>query len=77
MLVCGGGWKNGALIRRLAKRLPDISVDSTEALGLDPDYIEAATFAWLAQETLAGRPGNEPAVTGASGHRILGGIFPA
>ena len=77
VLVCGGGWKNGALIRRLAKRLPDISVDSTEALGLDPDYIEAATFAWLARETLASRPGNEPAVTGASGHRILGGIFPA
>ena len=45
--------------------------------GLDPDFIEAMGFAWLARETLAGRPGNLPAVTGAAGPRILGAIHPA
>ena len=34
-------------------------------------------FAWLARQTLAGRPGNLPAVTGARGPRILGAIFQA
>jgi anhydro-N-acetylmuramic acid kinase len=34
-------------------------------------------FAWLARQTLAGRAGNLPAVTGARGPRILGAIFQA
>ena len=76
LLVCGGGWKNGMLIRRIAALSPDIVVCSTDALGLDPDFIEAATFAWLARQTLLGQPGNEPAVTGANGPRIIGGIYP-
>jgi len=56
---------------------PGVAVESTTALGLDPDFIEAAGFAWLARETLAGRPGNLPAVTGARGPRVLGAIHPA
>lgn len=76
VLVCGGGWKNRHLIQRIAALAPGIAVTSTQALGLDPDYIEAATFAWLARETLHGRPGNNADVTGAAGPRILGGIFP-
>ena len=31
----------------------------------------------LAEQALAGQPGNVPAVTGAIGARVLGGIFPA
>jgi anhydro-N-acetylmuramic acid kinase len=34
-------------------------------------------FAWLARQTLAGRSGNLPAVTGARGSRVLGAIFQA
>jgi len=34
-------------------------------------------FAWLARETLAGRPGNLPDVTGARGPRILGALYAA
>ena len=34
-------------------------------------------FAWLARETLAGRPGNAPAVTGADRPCVLGAIHPA
>ena len=77
MLVCGGGVRNAALMARLAAYLPQAIVESTAMHGLEPDYVEAMGFAWLAREALAGRPGNLPAVTGASGRRILGTVFPA
>ncbi len=74
LLVCGGGAHNPLLMARLAARLPDVAVASTASVGLDPDFIEAAGFAWLARETLAGRPGNLPTVTGARGPRVLGAV---
>jgi len=74
LLVCGGGVHNPLLMARLAHRLPGVVVASTASIGLDPDFIEAAGFAWLARETLAGRPGNLPSVTGARGPRVLGSI---
>jgi anhydro-N-acetylmuramic acid kinase len=77
LLACGGGVHNPLLMQRLAMRLPGIVVESTAAHGVDPDFIEAMGFAWLARETLAGRPGNLPAVTGAAGPRILGAIHRA
>lgn len=77
VLVCGGGVRNPGLMARLAAYLPQAVVESTSAHGLDPDYMEAMGFAWLARETLAGRPGNLPAVTGASGRRVLGTVYPA
>jgi anhydro-N-acetylmuramic acid kinase len=74
VLVCGGGVHNPLLLQRLAARLPGVDVASTATLGQDPDFIEAAGFAWLARETIAGRPGNLPSVTGARGPRVLGAI---
>lgn len=75
LLACGGGAHNPLLMQRLAARLPGVTVASTASVGLDPDFVEAAGFAWLARETLAGRPGNLPAVTGAAGPRVLGAIY--
>lgn len=77
LLVCGGGVHNPLLMARLAARLPGITIASTATVGMDPDFIEAAGFAWLARETLSGRPGNLPSVTGARGPRVLGAIHPA
>ena len=77
LLACGGGVHNAALMRRIAARLPGVEVGSTADVGIDPDFVEAAGFAWLAREALAGRPGNRPSVTGARGPRILGGIYRA
>jgi len=57
--------------------LPDCIVESTAAHGLDPDFVEAMGFAWLARQTLLGLPGNVPSVTGADGFRVLGGVYPA
>ena len=74
---CGGGVHNGALMDALRDQLPDLRVDTTAALGLDPDYVEAVGFAWLARARLAGLPGNLPSVTGARGPRVLGAIYSA
>ncbi len=75
ILVCGGGARNRTLMSALARRLAPRPVQDTGAHGLDPDWVEAAAFAWLARETLADRPGNIPAVTGASRRAILGGVW--
>ena len=75
--VCGGGAHNAWLKQRLTDRLGGTAVTTTEAIGVDPEWVEAWAFAWLAEQTLAGQPGNVPAVTGARGPRVLGGIFPA
>jgi anhydro-N-acetylmuramic acid kinase len=74
--VCGGGSHNAHLMRRLATLLAPATVASTAAIGMDPDWVEAATFAWMASRTLDGLAGNAPVVTGAAGARILGGIYP-
>lgn len=75
MLVCGGGARNAHLMDLLRSYLPNMHVESTAAHGLDPDWIEAAAFAWMAKETLAGRASNVPSVTGARHPVILGGIY--
>lgn len=77
LLVCGGGVRNPRLLARIATRLPDVSVESTAAHGVDPDFVEAMGFAWLARQTLAGRPGNLPSVSGARGPRVLGAVYAA
>ncbi len=77
VIACGGGVHNRVLMDSLAAALPYIAVESSAAHGLDPDFVEAMAFAWLARETLAGRPGNLPAVTGAAGLRVLGAVYPA
>ena len=77
LLVCGGGAHNPQLMQALAAELPNMQVDTTARYDMDPNIIEAAAFAWLAQRTLDGLPGNLSAVTGAAGPRILGNITPA
>ncbi len=76
VLVCGGGVHNLALMFRLQVLLGEVAVRSIEDHGVPPDWIEAMAFAWLAQQTLAGRPGNVPSVTGAAREVVLGGIWP-
>jgi anhydro-N-acetylmuramic acid kinase len=77
LYVCGGGAHNSTLMRRISACLPNIRVATTTVLGIDPDWVEALAFAWLARQTLHHAPGNLPSVTGARGARILGAIYPA
>ncbi len=73
--VCGGGVRNRYLMERFTKILPECGVKTTDSLGLHPDYIEAAAFAWLARERIHLRSGNLPAVTRARHSTILGGVY--
>jgi anhydro-N-acetylmuramic acid kinase len=77
VLVCGGGVHNPLTMERLAEQLRPMDVRSTMSIGFDPDWVEAAAFAWLAARTMDGVAGNLPAVTGATHPVILGGIYPA
>ena len=75
--VCGGGAHNRYLLERFANALPECKIQTTAALGLDPDHVEAAAFAWLARERINLRDGNIPEVTRARRSTVLGGIYAA
>lgn len=71
LLVCGGGAHNRDLLARL-ERLTGVTPQSTATAGLDPDWVEASAFAWLAWAFWNRQPGNAPAVTGARREAVLG-----
>ncbi len=75
ILVCGGGIHNTFLMSRLTALAKEYTIASTEKRGIQPDWVEAIAFAWLAKQTLSGEYGNLPAVTGAKCAAILGGIY--
>ncbi|WP_407294865.1 anhydro-N-acetylmuramic acid kinase [Stutzerimonas zhaodongensis] len=77
VLVCGGGVHNTVLMQRLRSLLPGCEVASTSSYGVEPDWIEAMAFAWLAHCCIEGIAANRPSVTGARGLRVLGAIYPA
>jgi len=75
VIVCGGGVHNTALMFRLQALLGGKQVLSSEDFDIDPDYMEAIGFAWLAKRTLDGKSGNLPSVTGAHHSVVLGGVY--
>lgn len=75
IFICGGGAFNKHMVRRLSELLPECELATTAKAGVDPQWIEAMAFAWLAQQTINHRPGNLCAVTGAKREVILGGIY--
>ncbi len=77
VLVCGGGIHNTRLRQRLQALLPGMVLTSTADHGIDPDAVEAVTFAWLAHQRLENIPANLPAVTGAQKPVVLGAIYAA
>lgn len=76
LIVSGGGARNPAVVDGLRAALPDVAVQVSDELGVDADAKEAIAFAVLAFCALTGRPAGVPAVTGASGPRVLGAIAP-
>jgi len=73
---CGGGFHNIKLISRI-NDLTATSNSSTDVLGLDPDLVEAAAFAWLAKRCLEKKDGTLASVTGADHSSIAGAIYTA
>jgi anhydro-N-acetylmuramic acid kinase len=77
VILCGGGARNPVLVSMLTERLGDVTVLTTDALGVDADAKEAISFALLARLSVCSKAGNSPAATGASRPVILGNITPA
>ncbi len=75
LIACGGGSYNPLLMQRLQALLPCFVVETSSAHGIEPQWMEAMAFAWLAWARLHGQPGNVPSVTGARGLRCLGGLY--
>jgi anhydro-N-acetylmuramic acid kinase len=76
VVVSGGGVRNPALMRRIGELARPVPVRSSAEVGIDPDAKEAVAFAVLANETISGRPGNLPRVTGARRPVVLGKLIP-
>ncbi|MBK8186813.1 MAG: anhydro-N-acetylmuramic acid kinase [Cellvibrio sp.] len=75
IFVCGGGVFNPLLMGRLEYLLAPNPVFSTAKLGIDPQWIEAMAFAWLAYRRMENKPGNICNVTGAKHPQILGALY--
>jgi len=75
LIISGGGAHNSQLLARI-ERWSGLTPRLSSELGIDIDAKEAIAFAFLACETLAGRPGNLPSATGARGCRVLGKVTP-
>lgn len=74
IFICGGGVHN-AFLMELLNKFGEQKIQSTQVLGVDPDWIEPMAFAWLAKQRLEGCPGNITSVTGAKKSVVLGGIY--
>lgn len=75
LYVFGGGAMNSYLLERLASHLPQTEVCSTEEIDVNPNWMEACAFAWLAFARCHNLNGNLPTVTGASRPALLGAIY--
>ena len=73
LYVCGGGIRNPVLMQDLADLFsPAVGLNSTAALHLDPQWVEAAAFAWLAACWINRTPSSPNHATGAAKACILG-----
>ncbi|MGI9310437.1 MAG: anhydro-N-acetylmuramic acid kinase [bacterium] len=72
--VCGGGARNPTLLAMLAARART-RIATTAELGVDPQWVEAAAFAWMACQTARRAAATLPAVTGAAKPTIAGAIY--
>lgn len=77
VFVCGGGAKNDFLMECLENELVEVDLFTTDDIGMSPDAVEAAAFAWLAYSYIHNKPSNLPSVTGASREAVLGGLYKA
>lgn len=72
--ICGGGVHNTFLLQRLSQ-LTKNKVSSSETINLNPDYLEAQLFAWLAKQRINNIKLDTTTITGAKEPVLLGDIF--
>ncbi|MCH1625953.1 anhydro-N-acetylmuramic acid kinase [Fredinandcohnia quinoae] len=75
VFISGGGWHNHTLRNSLKSMLPDdITIDSTDALGIQGDAKEAVVFALLGYQCSMKRSNNLPSATGATKPVVMGKV---
>lgn len=74
VLLCGGGVHNRYFMRRLKLLFNPIELTSVQELGVDPDFLEAISFAILANQTIEEKPASFKKTTGAKMPGVLGKI---
>ena len=76
LLLCGGGVHNATVVQALSQNLGKLRLVSTAHYGVDPDYVEAVTCAWLARRRLLGH-GCDPGTlaTAAAPGAVLGAVY--
>ena len=73
IILCGGGAYNTYLIKRLEYHLGSpFILSNSQSLGIDPDWVEAALFAWLAKANIDNIALDYTAITGAAKPTVLG-----
>ena len=72
--LCGGGVHNEFLCNQLKKQSKS-SIKTTLDLGIDPDYVEAICFGWLAKQRIENKKFNLSEITGSKGEVYLGRIY--
>lgn len=73
--VCGGGAHNLHLLQSLKEQLNPLSVINIKELGVDPDFLEAMMFGWLAHQALNEIRLDLSQITGAKKASILGVVY--
>jgi anhydro-N-acetylmuramic acid kinase len=75
LLLCGGGVHNTDLVARIAQRLPGVTVDTTLRGGIDPQWVEALAFAWLAKQRIEEQALDLRTITGSARPVVLGCVY--
>ena len=78
--VCGGGAFNKTMVSQIHSEINkifsnNITIDTTEKIGLPPKVVESSLFAWLAMSRVENRILDYRKVTGAKKTSILGKIY--
>ena len=76
VLLCGGGARNVYLKERLANRM-EVSVEPTDAYGLDAEWVECCLFAHLAWLHDRKEAAELTGITGSRKAAVLGATWPA
>jgi anhydro-N-acetylmuramic acid kinase len=72
LVVSGGGVENPALMERLRRELPAVSITTFDEYGISSGAKEAYLFALIGFLTVHQLPGSVASATGASGPTVLG-----
>ena len=75
LYLCGGGAKNSFMIKLIEHYTDNRPVYTTAKLGIDPDFVEAVAFAWLAKCRIEHTALDTASVTGASKPVTLGSVY--